>query len=132
MAGGKLAEAERHLDAGNQRKAFNAFDDAAYNPGFEGGLELVLTVGCRMRHRITEPKYAAKWDSALSRLEAQLAQQAEVEPASSSPTVSAETPPPTGHAAPMESPVASADRRTTNLATAGLTCWYSSASFSPY
>ena len=57
-----LDKAEQRLNAGSQRAAFRAFEDAAYNPKFvQGGAEETLARGRHMRPKVTG-RYEAKWD----------------------------------------------------------------------
>ena len=89
-----LDKAEQRLNAGSQRAAFRAFEDAAYNPKFvQGGAEETLARGRHMRPKVTG-RYEAKWDDLLARIEAVVerertkqaeAKRAVAEPANPSP-----------------------------------------------
>jgi hypothetical protein len=65
-------ECQQALDAGNQRKAYKAFEFAFWNaahPG-AGGSTAVLEHAEPLRAQVTDSRWATKWDEKLSNLRA--------------------------------------------------------------
>ena len=89
----RLRTAEEKLNRGNQRAGYGAFENAYYNSSqVSGGMATVLDTGRRLRPLLTDPKWQAKWDDLIAKMQQRMdqAEQARVAAAAVPPADGAE------------------------------------------